>query len=157
MAAARRAIAIDSRRAEGHFWLGANMGSYAGVAGIFAALRYRTAIRKAFETSISLDPSFNRGIAFCLLGKYYQQVPRLLGGSKKKAEAMIRRCLAIDPASVPGHFYLGETLLDLDRLAEARLALAAALADPVDPDYAPEARVWKRKAAQLLRRLDARQ
>jgi tetratricopeptide (TPR) repeat protein len=154
MAAARLAIAIDASRADAHFWLGANMGSYATAAGIFAGLRYRSAIREAFETSAGLDPAFNRGIAFCLLGKYYAAVPGWLGGSKRKSEAMLRRCLAIDPDSVPGHFYLAETLLAVNRHTEARAALAAAIAAPADPDYAPECRVWKRKAARMLRALD---
>jgi tetratricopeptide (TPR) repeat protein len=157
MAAARHAIAIDARRAEGYFWLGANMGSYATAGGILAGLRYLTAIREAFETSVRLDPAFNKGMGYCLLGKYYQAVPGLLGGSKKKSEAMLRRCLAIDPASIPGHFYLAETLLALNRRAEARAALAAAIAAPLDPDYAPESRVWQRKAARMLRGLESPQ
>ena len=118
MAAARAAIAIDAGRADGHFWLGANMGSYATAAGILSGLRYRRAIREAFETSAGLDPAFNRGIAFCLLGKYYASVPEWLGGSKRKSEALLRRCLTIDPDSVPGHVYLAETLLAVNRRAE---------------------------------------
>jgi cytochrome c-type biogenesis protein CcmH/NrfG len=154
MAAARRAIAIEPRRADGYFWLGANMGSHATSAGIFAALRYRGAIREAFETSIALNPTFNRGTAFCLLGKYYEAVPTLFGGSKKKSEAMLRRCLASDPESIPGHYYLAETLLAVNRPAEARAELLAVAAASIDPDYAPEARVWKRKAARRLLALD---
>lgn len=154
MAAARQAIAAGPERADGYFWLGANLGSHAGAGGILAALRYLKPTRQAFETSVRIDPRFNKGTAWCLLGKYYEAVPGLFGGSKTKAEAMLRRCLAVDPDSIPGHYYLAETLLGLKRADEAREALLAAIAAPVDPDFGPEARVWKRKAARLLQELE---
>ena len=102
MAAARQAIAAGPERADGYFWLGANLGSHAGAGGILAALRYLKPTRQAFETSVRIDPRFNKGTAWCLLGKYYEAVPGLFGGSKTKAEAMLRRCLAVDPDSILG-------------------------------------------------------
>lgn len=156
MAAARVAIALEPTRADGHFWLGANMGALAGVSGVFTALRYRSAIREAFETALSRDATFAKGGAYCALGKYYNTVPVILGGSKAKSEALLRRCLASDPGSTVGHYYLAQTLVALDRPDEAHQALRAAVDGPCDPAYVPECRVWKRRSQRLLDRLEGK-
>jgi tetratricopeptide (TPR) repeat protein len=154
IAAARVAIALEPDRADGYFWLGANMGALAGVSSVFTALKYRSAIRKAFETALARDATFAKGGAYCALGKYYNSVPAIFGGSKAKSEALLRRCLASDPGSTAGHYYLAQTLLALDRPAEARQALGAAVDGPCDPAYVPECLVWKRRSQRLLHRLE---
>jgi tetratricopeptide (TPR) repeat protein len=150
VAAARVAIALDASRPDGHFWLGANLGSLAGVSGKLGALRRRSEIREALEASLARDAAFGDGAAFCALGKYYASLPGLFGGSKKKSEELLRRCLAYDPDSPLAHYYLGQTLLALDRDAEAMDALRAALDAPLDPEYAPEGRLVKERAERLL-------
>jgi hypothetical protein len=154
MAAARVAIALEPQRPDGYFWLGVNMGALASVSSIFSALRYKSMVREALEASLARDPAFAKGGGFCALGKYYNVVPSLFGGDKQKSEALLRRCLAYDPGSTVGYYYLGQTLLARDRTAESRLALRAAIDAPFDPEYVPEGRVWKRRAQRLLRRLD---
>lgn len=154
MAAARIAIALEPQRPDGYFWLGVNMGALASASSIFTGLRYKSAIREAFETSLARDPAFAKGGGFCALGKYYNVVPSLFGGDKQKSEEFLRRCLAYDPTSTVGYYYLGQTLLARDRTAESRRALRAAIDAPFDPEYVPEGRVWKRRAERLLNRLD---
>jgi hypothetical protein len=154
MAAARIAIALEPRRPDGYFWLGTNMGALAGASSAFTALRYRSAVREAFEAVIARDPAFARGGGFCVLGKYYNVVPALFGGSKRRSEELLRRCLAYDPGSTVGHYYLGQTLVALGRTPEARAALRAAIDAPFDPEYVPEGRLWKRRAERLLAKLD---
>jgi tetratricopeptide (TPR) repeat protein len=154
MAAARTAIALDPRRPDGHFWLGVNMGALAGASNPFTALRSLSAIREALETSVARDPAFSRGGGLCALGKYYNAVPPLLGGDKAQSEALLRRCVSYDPASIVGHYYLGQTLAARGKTDEARLALRKALDAPFDPDYVPEGKVWKRRARRLLDKLD---
>jgi tetratricopeptide (TPR) repeat protein len=150
--AARAAIRIRPDRPHGHFWLGVNMGSLAQASSVFTALRYLRPIRSAFETAIRLDPGYDRGVSYCALGKYYLQVPSLLGGSKSKAERLLRRCLADNPSSIVGRYYLGQALVALDRREEARAELQGALDAPIDPDLVPEGREWKRRAGRLLAR-----
>ena len=154
MAAARIAIALEPRRPDGYFWLGTNMGALASVSSVFTALRYRSPVREALEAVIDRDPAFARGGAFCVLGKYYGVVPGLFGGSKQRSEELLRRCLDYDPGSTVGHYYLGQTLVALGRTHEARAAFQAAIDAPLDPEYVPEGRLWKRRATRLLARLD---
>lgn len=154
IAAARAAIALEPRRPDGHFWLGVNAGALASVSNPFAALRLKSLAREALEASLARDPAFLRGGGYCALGKYYAAVPLLFGGDKRRSEELLRRCLQYDPGSTVGHYYLGQTLRDLDRVPESRQQLRAAIDGPADPDYAPEARVWKRRAQRLLDRID---
>jgi tetratricopeptide (TPR) repeat protein len=121
IAAAQRAIALAPDRPDGHFWLGANMGAYAGVS-LMRAFRYRTAIRQAFEAALARDPAFARGGAYCALGKYFNMVPAMFGGNKRRSEELLQRCLSFDPQSVVGRYYLGQTLVALDRPEDARQA-----------------------------------
>jgi tetratricopeptide (TPR) repeat protein len=153
--AARLAISLDPSRADGHFWLGANLGSLAGVSGKLRALRRRSEIREAFEASLARDPAFGDGAAFCALGKYYGSLPGLFGGSKSKSEELLRRCLAYDPDSPVANYYLGQTLVALHRESEAAAALRTAVDAPLDPDLAPEGRLVKERAARLLAKLTA--
>ena len=153
IAAAQRAIALAPDRPDGHFWLGANMGAYAGVS-LMRAFRYRTAIRQAFEAALARDPAFARGGAYCALGKYFNMVPAMFGGNKRRSEELLQRCLSFDPQSVVGRYYLGQTLVALDRPEDARRSLEATIHAPCDADYVPECRIWKRRAQNLLRRLD---
>lgn len=153
--AARIAVALEPERPDGHFWLGANLGALAGVSGRLSALRRRSSIREAFEASLARDPDFARGAAYCALGKYYNAVPGLFGGDRQKSEDLLRRCLEYDPDSTVGHYYLGQTLLGLGRTAEAVAALRTAIDAPLDPGRAPEGRLWKERAEQLLAKVAA--
>ena len=73
-------------------------------------------------------------------------MPGLFGGSKKKSEEHLRKSLTYDPNSTASHFFLAETLFDMDRDAEARAELQKVLDAPIDPDWAPEDREFKQKA-----------
>jgi hypothetical protein len=50
-------------------------------------------------------------------------------------------------------FFLAETLLDLDRDAEAIAELEKVIAAPSHPDWVPEDEDYKRKAAERLNRV----
>jgi hypothetical protein len=148
--AARVAVGVRPDRPEGHFWLGANLGSLAQAGGVMAGLKYRAPIRKAFEEVLRLDRAFDRGAGLCALSNYYLKVPALFGGSKARAETFARECVAADPNSTLAHFFLAEALVARDRTADARAELQTVLAVPLDPDYIPEGKEWKGKATALL-------
>ena len=80
-------------------------------------------------------------------------MPGLFGGDKKKSEMHLRKALSYNPNSVITRLFLAETLIELDRPAEARKELEAALAAPNDPEWAPEDRRFKEQAKALLAKL----
>jgi tetratricopeptide (TPR) repeat protein len=151
--AARKAIALQPNRPEGHFWLAANMGTLAESFGLRAGLRYRGPVKQELETVLRLDPSYLNGAADRVLGRWYDRVPGLFGGSNKKAEAHLRASLKYDERSAVSHFFLAELLIDEGRTNEARAELQKVLDAPINPEWAPEDADYKEKARTLLSKL----
>jgi tetratricopeptide (TPR) repeat protein len=148
--AGRAAVRIAPNRPEGHFWIAANMGALAESFGLRQGLKYRGAIRDELETVLRLDPGFLQGSADRALGRWYNEVPRLFGGSNKESEAHLRKSLTYNPQSTITLYFLAETLLDEGKKEEARKTLQQVLDAPLDPDWTPEDREFKDKAKKLL-------
>jgi len=151
--AGRRATAIAPGSPEGHFWMAANMGALAESFGMRAGLRYRGPIKEALEKVLKIDPAFQHGSADRALGRWYQRVPGLFGGSKRKSLEHLQRSLTYNPDSTISNFFLAETLIDMDRDAEAKAALQKVLDAPIDSEWAPEDREFKEKARVRLQEL----
>ena len=154
ISAGRAAVAAQANRPEGHFWIAANMGALAESFGLRQGLKYRGDIRDELMTVLKLDPGFQQGSADRALGRWYFKVPGLFGGSKDKSVEHLRRALTYNPHSTVTHYFLAETLLEMDRKAEARAELQRVLDAPLDPDWTPEDREWKMRAKALLARID---
>ena len=153
LAAARRAAALEPQRPEGHFWIAANMGALAESFGLRQGLKYRGAIKDALLTVLKIDPAFQRGSADRALGRWYFKVPGLFGGSSRKSEEHLRRSLTYHPESTISRYFLAETLLGMDRRADATQELQKVLDAPFDPEWTPEDREYKAKAQRLLQTL----
>ena len=149
--AGRQAVTMHDNRPEGHFWIAANMGTLAESFGLRQGLKYRGEIKRELETVLRLDPGFQKGSADRALGRWYFKVPGLFGGSDKKSEEHLRKSLTYDANSTVSHFFLAETLTELDRKAEAVEELKKVLAVPLDPEWEPEDREYKQKATELLK------
>lgn len=154
--AGRAAAALEPGRPEGYFWMAANMGALAESFGLRQGLRYRGPIRDNLERVIEIDRAFQDGSADRALGRWYFKVPGLFGGSKQRSEEHLRRSLTYNPHSTASHFFLAETLLSMDRKAEAMQHLQRVLDAPLDPDWTPEDREFKAKAGRLLQTLRQR-
>jgi tetratricopeptide (TPR) repeat protein len=153
IAAARTAAALEPEKPEGHFWLAANMGALAESFGLRQGLKYRGDIKKELETVLRIDPGFLQGSADRALGRWYNKVPGLFGGSNKQSEEHLRKALTYNPQSTATLYFLAETLQDEGKKAEAKTMLERVLAAPLDPDWTPEDREFKAKAEKLLREL----
>jgi len=153
MAAARKAVALQASRPDGHFWLAANMGAMAESFGLRQGVKYRSQIRESLETTLKLDPAYLQGSADRALGRWYYKVPRLFGGSHKEAESHLRASLKFNPTSTASHFFLAELYEDDGRKAEARTEAQAVIDAPLDPEWVPEDQEFKSKARTLLARL----
>jgi hypothetical protein len=153
IAAGQRAIALQSNRPEGHFWVAANMGAMAESFGLRQGIKYRKPVKDALETVLKLDPAFMQGSADRALGRWYFKVPRLFGGSDKESEAHLRASLKYNPTSTASHFFLAELFLDNNRKADAKTELQAVIDAPLDPEWTPEDREFKEKARKALANL----
>ena len=153
MAAARVAATLEPKQPEGHFWLAANMGALAESYGLRQGIKYRGAIKESLERVLAIDPGFQQGSADRALGRWYFKVPGMFGGDDKKSEAYLRKALAYNENSVITRLFLAETLMDEGQRDAAREQLRAALAAPVDPEWAPEDQRFKEQAETLLKKL----
>jgi len=151
--AAMKAIELQPNRPEGHFWLAADMGAMAEGFGLRQGIKYRGPIKKELETVLMLDPGFMQGSADRALGRWYFRVPRLFGGSKDKSVEHLKKSLSYAPQSTASLYFLAETLIEMDRDDEAKRSLQATLAAPLDPEWTPEDKEFKEKAATLLKKL----
>jgi tetratricopeptide (TPR) repeat protein len=151
--AATRAVELEPERPDGHFWMAADMGAMAESFGLRAGIRYRGPIKKALDTVLRIDQSYQKGSADRALGRWYFRVPRLFGGSKDKAIEHLKQSLVYAPQNTATHFFLAETYLDMDRPDEARREAKLVLDAPLDPEWTPEDREFKQKAADLLKRI----
>lgn len=154
--AGRAAVNGQPHRPDGHFWIAANMGALAESFGLRQGLKYRGDIRDELLIVLKLDPAFQQGSADRALGRWYLKVPGLFGGSKKKSEEHLRRSLTYNPNSTASRFFLAETLLDMDRKAEAIAELERVIELPLDPEWAPEDGEFKARAQRLLTTLRQR-
>ena len=154
--AGRLAAAARPDAPDGHFWIAANMGALADAHGLRQGIRYRTPIREALETALRLNPAFLHGSPDRALGRWYFKVPGLFGGDLRKSEQHLRKALTYRPDSVISLLFLGETLIGLDRTAEARATLDAAIAAPLHPEWIPEDTRFKAEARKLLATLSRR-
>jgi tetratricopeptide (TPR) repeat protein len=150
IAAGRAAIAAQPGKPEGHFWTAANMGALAESFGLRQGLKYRGDIKRELEAVLRIDPAFQQGSADRALGRWYDKVPGLFGGSDEKSEEHLRASLAYNPNSTASLYFLGETLISRGKKADARAVLQKAIDAPLDPDWAPEDRDFKEKARTLL-------
>lgn len=156
LAAANDAVALNSARPEGHFWLAANMGALAESYGLREGLKYRTRIRQALERVLAIDPAFMEGSADRALGRWYHKVPGLFGGSAAKAEQHLRKSLTYNPQSTVSYFFLGELYQDEGRPAEARRFFQQVLEVPVHREFVAEDRWFKAQARARLQALASR-
>lgn len=154
--AGRTAATLAPNAPDGHFWMAANMGALAEAFGLRQGIRYRGAIRDALERARTLQPAYLDGSPDRALGRWYFKVPRLFGGDLAQSEEHLRAALAYNPQSVLTLLFLGETLAERSRTAEARAVLQRAIDAPLDPAWAPEDARFKQQARELLARLSAR-
>ena len=147
---ARSATAIDPGKPDGHFWMAANMGALAESFGIREGIKYRRAIREALEKVRSVDSAYQQGSADRALGRWYFKVPGIFGGSRKKSEEHLRRSLTYNENSIASRFFLAETLLGLDRKAEAMTELQRVIGTQPDAAWIPEDKDFKARAQRLL-------
>ncbi len=151
VAAGETAAGISPAQPEGHFWLAANMGALAESFGIGQGLKYRGRIKSELERVLAINPAWQEGSASRALGWWYHRVPGLFGGSNEKAETYLRDALSYAPESTATLYFLGEVLWDRGKKDEARAMWQHVISAPFDPDWTPEDRDFKRKAADELR------
>ncbi len=154
--AGESAIKLSPDRPEGHYWLAADMGMLAEAFGMSQGMKYRSRIKSELERVLAIDPVWEQASAATALGRWYYMVPRLFGGSRSKADEFYRRALEQFPASVTALLFLAESQIAQKKPMDAHELLRRLIDAPIVPEWAPEDRDFKRKAAEMLRTIEPR-
>ena len=136
---ARRCIASDSAKAEGHTWLAGTLGYLALEAGTERKLVLSRELQREAERAIGIDPRDDA--AWSILGSFYRalgnvgwleralaslfvgSVPR---GGYEEAETALRKATDLAPDIMRHQYELGILYIDMGRKEEARRALEKA-------------------------------
>jgi tetratricopeptide (TPR) repeat protein len=135
IASGKRAVEINPDGVEGHYWLGVSYGGYGEAKGAFKAISLVGQIRKEMETVIRIDPKYEDGGAFIVLGRLDYELPTLMGGSKKRAIKEYEQGLKVAPSNPLLKVFLAESYIDADRKSEAKQLLEQVLS--IDSDAQP--------------------
>jgi tetratricopeptide (TPR) repeat protein len=148
--AAKKAVATDAKRVEGHFWFGANEGEYADLRGALQSLGLVKTIRKEFEAALAIDPSYEGGAIYSALGQIDLNLPRLFGGNERRGIERLEAGLKAGPDNAELKVTLAEVYQKKGRRDEARRLLESVLSAN-DPARTPvEMDELRTKARRLL-------
>jgi tetratricopeptide (TPR) repeat protein len=136
--AARRAVALQPNRVEGHFWLGANYGLMAEAEGWIKGLRLVDTVRNEMETVVRLDPNYEASAGERTLARIFYRAPFFKGGDKQRSIELLQDCLKRYPHDSFALLYLADDYLAVGRREEARALLEKILGLCPDPLYGPE-------------------
>ena len=145
---AEKGLAADPTCADARFMRAANLGVWLREQGIFKSLSLMGEIREGFEETLELDPRHSD--ALLALAKMDETVPRLMGGSKKRAEQRFRLVLEQNPHFTRAMLDYAEFLHNRGHEAEGLELVNRALTEeqPKDPGAY---RKFDRPRAEALR------
>jgi len=148
--AAKKAVASDPKRVEGHFWLAANQGEYADLRGALQSLGLVKTIRKEFEAALAIDPAYENGAIYSALGQIDLNLPRLFGGNERRGIARLEEGIKVGPNNAELKVTLAEIYQKKARRDEAKKLLESVLTVN-DPARSPvEIEELRTKARALL-------
>lgn len=149
--AAKQAFELDEINADAHFFHAVNIGSAARLQGVTNAALTVNTIKRCALRAIELDP--NHSLALQMMGGMMMELPRILGGSKKKAREYLERAIAADGNFANARMMLATLYKKQGRVEEARAQLTAV----VQAEHPHYRYTWERKykpeAERLLREL----
>jgi len=149
--AARKAMEIDPRNADAHFFYVANLASLGDTKGLFNSLFMLPEVRRELETILELDPDNVNGLA--MTGALYLYLPSILGGDLHISEVYLRRSVSLNPHVSSAGLYLAVNLKRQKKYDEALRVLRGIL-DDRNPDFYPDWVENRKYAYAMMRRIE---
>ena len=103
---AERAIKVNPKGKEGHFFYVANQGTMAKHETVFTSVWKLRRIKKEIGIALKLDPDY--APALMARANFLISVPAFLGGDEKDARKLYKKVLQLDPSYVAAYFFLAE-------------------------------------------------
>jgi len=122
-------------RAEANFWQALMMLNHAEFENKVEALDAVYEARNLLNKVIALDPLFEEGSAYVILGALYYRVPGWpIGfGDMDKADKLLKKALEINPSGIDANYFYGDFLLSQNQFQQAGDYFNKALAAPIQP------------------------
>jgi hypothetical protein len=147
-----------------YFWGAVAWGEWAMMRGPLTAVRTGAAsrIRDLAQTVIDVDPAFERGGGYRILGRLHDRAPHIpfITGwiSRPRGIELLERSLAADPVNSISRIFLAEALTDHapQRREEALRLLEACAKTPPRPEFVVEDAHFAAMAARRLAALRAK-
>ncbi len=148
---AGRAVKLYPDHPGPHYWLGVAYGLMADTCNFLRALEFIQPLKRQMKRLMELDPSYEYGGPYRVLGRLYTKLPALMGGDLDLAERYLRKAVSLGPGYWLNHLYLAAVLLEKGKEKEARALVARVRDGELLQGLEPESRFWKKSAARLLR------
>lgn len=151
--AGKRAVRLESRRVEGHFWLGVNLALFAGALSGFKAIKPLLLARRALRRAASISEAYHDAGPLRVLGRIEHKAPWLLGVSSKLSQRYYNRALDLAPDNTVTLLYAAELALDSGDINQAVALLERIMNCHIDSEWDFENRRDVLVAQELLERL----
>lgn len=150
---AEKAKELEPEKVEGYFWFAVNLGSYGLTKGVLTALGNAKTGRDALLKAAEIDETYWWGGPYRILGRYYQEVPKLISfGDKEIAENYFKKAIEIAPEFRLNTVYLA-LLLESEGLKEEALSLFKKAAKKPDIDGKNEELRYQEELKNSIQRL----
>jgi len=146
----KKAIALSPKSPGGHFWLGVNYGKFGESRGILKSLFLVSPIKEEMQQVIAIDPAYEHGGAYRVLGRMYYKLPSFAGGGVDKSITSLKKSLEYAPDVSTTHVFLAESYIKKKDYQSAKNELNFVLKAAVIPGLEPEFQADKVTATKLL-------
>jgi tetratricopeptide (TPR) repeat protein len=146
---AKKAVAANPNRVEGHFWVGANTGEVASLKGALDSLAMIRTIRREFEAALAIDPTYGKGTIHLALAEMDLRLPRLFGGNERRGLQRLEAGLQFGEKNAELKLALAGVYIKKNRADQARPLLDSIIAD-ADPLRTPVEMEGLRSKAKVM-------
>ena len=151
--AGERAVALNSERVEGHFWVGVNLALFAENHRGWRGLRALRWAKSELRLATKIKEAYHDAGPLRVLGRLAHKTPRWLGGSLRLSEKYYDRALAIAPGNTVTLLYAAELALERNQPSRALAMLSLIDAAPAEDDWEFEQRRDRALASDLRTRI----
>ena len=147
--AGKTAVTLQPNQPDGHFWLGANFGGSLE-SETLSALASIEDVRKEMDAVLSLNPGYQDGSAYMVLGLLDLKAPKIAGGDPQRAVTELEKGLQFGKGNAFLRLHLAEAYEANGRAEDARQQLNAIVSMTPDPNYLPELKEAQAQARPML-------
>ena len=149
---AKKAVALEPEKPDGHYWLGVNYGVFGETKGVLKSLSLVKPIKEAMNKVIELNRGYEDGGPDRVLGRVYFKLPGFAGGSNKKSLEHLLKSKELGPNDALTRYYLAATLLSQKEVDKAREELEYVLSMESDSRWISGVDECKEDAEKMLQK-----